>query len=115
MVGKIAGLRNLSSKSRARVYFKLLIKTACPVSTVAAQSVRVFVPPFTEVENFVQTQTLIEKLALMNQQAGLASTFDDGFNDLIERHDFVFEIRIEDAQCEKGAGQRTRHGDRYLR
>src|SRR5947208_4781910 len=79
------------------------------------QTVRVFVPPLAEVENFVQTEIVIEKLALMNQQAGVASTFDDGFNDLIERHDFVFEIRIEDAQCEKGAGQCTRHGDRYLR
>ena len=76
------------------------------------QTVRVFVPPLAEVENFVQTEIVIEKLALVNQQAGVASTLRDCFDDLIERHDFVFEIRIEDVQREKGAGQRT--GDRNL-
>ena len=47
------------------------------------------VPPFTEVKNFAQAQILIEELALVNQQARVALSFSDRFDDLIERNDLA--------------------------
>src|SRR4051812_40814584 len=73
------------------------------------QTIRMFVPPLTEVEHFMQPVSLIKELALMNQKTGVALSIDDGLDDLIEGHDLVLEIGFEDAQCEERAGQRSRN------
>src|SRR5439155_4175198 len=72
-------------------------------------------PPLTEVDHFFQTEIVIEKLPLVNEQTGITSSFGNRFDDLIEGHDFVLEIRNEDAQGQKSTGERARHGDLNFR
>src|ERR1051325_2489273 len=66
-------------------------------------------PPLTEVKNFVQTLRLVKKLTLVNQQARIAGTVQHGVNDLVERHDFILEIRIEDSEGKKSTRQLSRN------
>src|SRR4051794_39372908 len=83
----------------------------CVATHRERQSVRVFVPPLAQVEHFVQTMSLIKELTFMNQKAGVALSFNDCCDDLIERHNLVFEVRLKDAQSQKRAGQSARDGN----
>ncbi len=71
-------------------------------------------PPFAEVENFVQAQVVVKQLAFVNQQSGVTVSFNDRVNDLIKGHDFVIEIRIVKSQRQKRAGQCAGYGDLYF-
>ena len=73
-----------------------------------------FMPPLAEVQHFVQSETVIEELPFVNQKPGVASAFVYGFDDLIERNDFVAEVRCVQAQREKCARQHTRDRNREI-
>src|SRR5690606_30809969 len=68
------------------------------------------IPPFAQIEHFVQSQSLIEELPFVDQQSGVATLLLNCGDDLIEGDDLVLERRAEDAQREKGARQRPGHG-----
>ena len=71
-------------------------------------------PPFAEIEHFVQTQLFVEKLAFVDQKPGVDLAFLNGVDDLVERDDDVFEIRIVNSQCEKRARQLARNRDLHI-
>src|SRR5258706_15262932 len=68
------------------------------------QAASVFVPPLAEIQNLAQAECLIEELSFVNQQAGIATLFGAGVDDLVEGNDFVLEVRLIYADRENGAG-----------
>src|SRR5580765_904752 len=75
------------------------------------QTAGVLVPPLAEIEHFMQPEIVIEKLAFMNQQAGVAAAFGHRFDDLIEGNDLVLKIWGEETERQKRAGQGPRYRD----
>src|SRR5262249_41466038 len=81
------------------------------VSTHGQRQSCFLMPPFTQINDLVQTQRLIEKLPFVDQQSGVAITPLHCFNDAIEWHYFIFEIGVKNAQGQEGTGERARYSN----
>src|ERR1700730_14868340 len=71
-------------------------------------------PPFAKVKNLVKALCLIEQLAFVDEQSGIASIVLHCLDDLIERHDLIFDVWVKNSQREKCARQGAGHCDLEL-
>src|SRR5687767_13936878 len=100
-------LRNLLHQVFAKV-------AADNVSTHRKRQSGLLMPPFAEIEHFVQPHLLVEKLPFMDQQSGVNTSFKYGVDDLVELDDLVLEIAVIYPKCKKRAGEFAGNGDLHL-
>src|SRR5438876_3473485 len=66
-------------------------------------------PPFTAIENFLQSSLTVGELSFMNDEASFILSFEDLRNDLIEGNHFCFHVRSKKLQREVSSRQLARH------
>jgi len=70
--------------------------TEIPANHVSAHWQRetcFLMPPLPKIEYFVQAHRFVEELTFVNQQPGIAVAVLDCCDNLIERHNFILDVR----------------------
>ena len=68
-------------------------------------------PPDAQIDNLVEPAAAVGELSLVNDQSGVVLSRQNLGNDLVERHDLGFDVRIEDLERQVSRGQGARNGD----
>src|SRR5438046_8686195 len=87
--------------------------TEFALDDVAAEGQRqscLLLPPFPEIEDLVQTHLAVRQLAFVDQQSGFVLAALNIFEYLIERHNMVLDLRLEETKRQEGCRQRAGNG-----
>src|SRR5439155_8358637 len=82
------------------------------VATERQRQSGLLLPPFTEVEHFMKSHLTVRQLAFMDQHAGFVFAALHVFENLIERHDVVLDLRFEQTKRQEGSRHRPRNRHR---
>ncbi len=72
---------------------------------------RLFMPPFSQIQDLTQTERLVEQLTLVNQESGITLSALYCLDNLVKGDDLILKVRVEDPERQECAGQSSGDGD----